>query len=288
MRLSTSTNILDMVSDIPGNRVSVLESLRICSEAGFKVFDMNFCDNGLPNGFLLSNRWEYEIDKILEESQKLGIEFSQSHLEFYNVCDYNIPNRDVKEELVRRGIIASGRLGVKWAVLHLGSVYKEGAYSYKESKHQNMEYLKPHLETAKKNGIGLAVENLPDKEKRRFTGSPEELIDIVDTINSENLGICWDVGHGNLMKINQVAWIEEFGDRLKAVHIADNYGEWDEHMAPFYGNVCWKEVVGALRKIAFPYDFTYEIHNMPKKLPYYLRKTQLKHLVEIGNNLLGL
>jgi sugar phosphate isomerase/epimerase len=286
MRLSTSTNILD---NLPGGeRMAVLESLTLCREAGFKVFDMNFCDNGLPNGFLLSDDWEKKIDEIMETSCKLGIEFSQSHLEFYNVLEPKIANRDVREELVRRGIAASGKMGVKWTVLHLGTIYENGAYSLEKSRQANMEYIKPHLEQAASCGVGIAVENLPDKERRRFGGTPGELIEFVDEMGAENLGICWDIGHANLMKIDQAAWIREIGYRLKAVHVADNCGEWDEHMAPYSGNVDWPSVVHALKEINFPYDFTYEIHNMTKKLPLELRKSQLRYLVDIGEYLLKL
>lgn len=286
MRLSTSTNVLDCLPG--GKRVDIFESLSLCREAGFKVFDMNFCDNGLPSGFLLSADWEKKIDEIMETSSKLGIEFSQSHLEFYNVLDPAIANRDIREELVRRGIAASGMMGVKWSVLHLGTIYEDGAYALEKSRRANMEYIKPHLEQAASCGVGIAVENLPDKERRRFGGAPEELIDFVEEIHMENLGICWDIGHANLMKIDQEAWIRKIGSKLKAVHVADNYGEWDEHMAPYCGTVDWSSVVHALKEINFSYDFTYEIHNMTKKLPMELRKAQLSYLVELGEHLIAL
>lgn len=284
MRVSTSTNILDSLPG--GRRVTILESLALCREAGFKVFDMNFCDNGLQDGFLMSDDWERKIDEIMEAGSRLGIEFSQSHLEFYNVLDFRIPNREIREELVRRGIAASGKMGVKWAVLHPGTIYEDGAYSLEKSRKANMEYLKPHLEQAALWGVGIAVENLPDKERRRFGGAPEELIDFVDEMKTENLGICWDIGHANLMKLDQAQWIRRIGPRLKAVHVADNFGEWDEHMAPYYGSVNWVSVVQALKEIEFPYDFTFEIHNMTKRLPLELRMLQLRHLADIGEYLI--
>lgn len=288
MRLSTSTNILDTIPDGAKSRIDLMDSLQMCNKAGFQVFDMNFCDNGLGGGFMMSDDWESIIDQIKDECEELGISFSQSHLEFYDVCNTGISQHEWREELVRRGLIASGKLGVKWAVLHLGSIYDEGGYSASKSKKCNMEYIKKHLETAAANHVGIAVENLPDKARRRFCGVPEELIDFVDSIHTPELGICWDFGHGNLMKIDQAYWVRQIGYRLKAVHVADNHGEWDEHIAPFYGNICWKDMVHALKEINYPYDFTYEIHNMTKALPLALRFKQLEHLVDIGNYLITL
>ena len=234
---------------------------------------------------MASDDWEEETRRLKELAQTLGIQFSQSHLEFYNVCDQNAERREWREELVRRGIIASGRLGVKWAVYHAGSVYDHLDYSYAKSREANLEYVKPHLELAARAGIGLAVENVPDKEKRRFSGSAEELIDLVDTVNQKNFGICWDFGHAHLAGIDQPYWLRRIGSRLKAVHIADNNGEWDEHLAPFYGTIDWTAMMRTLKQIGYQNDLTYEIHNMTRRLPDKLREVQLKHLIEIGQYL---
>ncbi len=284
MRLSTSTNIMDMVPE-PSGSVGLEECLTRCAAAGFQVFDLNLCDQGLPGRYLASDDWEEETRRLKELAQILGIQFSQSHLEFYNVCDQNAERREWREELVRRGIIASGRLGVKWAVYHAGSVYDHLDYSYAKSREANLEYVKPHLELAARAGIGLAVENVPDKEKRRFSGSAEELIDLVDTVNQKNFGICWDFGHAHLAGIDQPYWLRRIGSRLKAVHIADNNGEWDEHLAPFYGTIDWTAMMRTLKQIGYQNDLTYEIHNMTRRLPDKLREVQLKHLIEIGQYL---
>lgn len=284
MRVSTSTNIMDAVPGLPRG-VDLEQCLRRCAAAGFQVFDLNLCDQGLPGRYLALDEWEQETERLKDLAQSLGIEFSQSHLEFYNVCDAHIEEREWKEELMRRGIIASGRLGVKWAVFHAGSVYDHRDYSYKRSKAANLEYIKPHLERARQAGIGLAVENLPDKERRRFTGSIEELIDLVDTVDQEDLGICWDFGHAHLAGIDQPYWLRRIGSRLKAVHVADNNGEWDEHLAPFYGTIDWTAIMKTLKEIGYKNDLTYEIHNMTRRLPDKLREVQLKHLLEIGQYL---
>ncbi len=284
MRLSTSTNIMDAVPGVPGG-IDLEQCLTRCAAAGFRVFDLNLCDQGLPGRYLASDRWEEKTEQLKILAETMGIEFSQSHLEFYNVCDRDIEGREWKEELVRRGIIASGRLGVRWAVLHTGSVYDHMNYSYAKSKAANLEYLKPHLEQAEQAGIGLAVENVPDKEMRRFSGSAEELIDLVDTANQKNLGICWDFGHAHLAGVEQPYWLCQIGNRLKAVHVADNNGDWDEHLAPFYGTIDWVSIMKTLKQIGYQNDFTYEIHNMTKRLPDELREGQLKHLVEIGQYL---
>lgn len=288
MRLSTSTNIMDRYGKIQ-NSITLEECIKSCAKAGYKVLDINFCDmsnEGMPLTF---DDWEEWVDSIGELAAELGIEFSQSHSAFYNVCDMSIEDRPWREELCRRAIIGSAKLGVKWVVFHAGTVYDNG-FSLEKSKQSNLEYFKPHLELAKKLGIGIAIENLyddPRDNRRRYSGTVEELIDIVDSFNDSSVGICWDFGHGNLMGIDQNEALRKIGNRLVATHVADNSGEKDDHVAPFYGEIDWVPLIKTLKEIDYKYDFTYEIHNFTGRIPIELRKTVLKHSVEIGEYLLS-
>ncbi len=289
MRLSTSTNIMDRYQNIQ-NSITLEECIKACAKAGYKVLDINFCDmsnEGMPLTF---DNWEEWVDSIGELGSKLGIEFSQSHSAFYNVCDMTIEDRPWREELARRAIIGSAKLGVKWVVFHAGTVYDNG-FSAEKSKKSNLEYFAPHIELAKKVGTGIAIENLfelPVERKRRYTGTVEELIDIVDSINDSSVGICWDFGHGNLMGIDQNKALRQIGKRLAATHVADNSGKRDDHVAPFYGKIDWAPLMKTLKEIKYQYDFTYEIHNFTNRMPIELRETALKHSVEIGEYLLSL
>lgn len=289
MRLSTSTNIIDMVPDAPGGCISVQEAMTRCKEAGFSVMDFCFCDHSVNHRFMSRDDWQDEVELIAEHGKKIKVEFSQSHLEFYNVCDAAFPNRDDIEALIRKEAEASARLGVKWAVIHPGSYYENDAYSYKKSMECNVEYFKRKLELAEKNGIGLAVENIPDFDgKRHFSSSPEELIELIDRLDSSHIGICWDFGHANLSRLDQVYWLKQIGRRLKAVHVADNYGKADDHLAPFWGTVKWKEIMPVLKSIGYQYDFTFEIHKMFEGLPMELRQGQLREMVKLGEYLIKL
>lgn len=76
----------------------------------------------------------------------------------------------------------------------------------------------------------------------------EELADLVDTLHKtyDNVGICWDFGHANLVYSNQVPCLNYLGSRIKVTHVHDNMGLEDEHRAPFLGNVKWDKIMPAL------------------------------------------
>jgi sugar phosphate isomerase/epimerase len=61
----------------------------------------------------------------------------------------------------------------------------------------------PVIELAVKENVGIAFENMCDRDnKRRFGTSTFELKSLVDAFHTDQVGACWDIGHGN-----RVIWI---------------------------------------------------------------------------------
>ncbi|HOJ10767.1 MAG TPA: sugar phosphate isomerase/epimerase [Clostridiales bacterium] len=286
MRLSTSTNIMDKVAGVSG-AIPLEKCLEKCSNAGYKVMDMNFCHVSGKEGYLTRNNWESWINDLAENAVKYDIEFSQSHNIIYNICDPSISNREWLEELTHRAIICSGELGVKWVVMHAGTSFEKG-YSALESKKKNVEYFKTYADFAQKHNTGIAIENVFDFDGRQYTACVEELIDLVDSLNDFKVGICWDFSHANITNENQCLSLQRIGKRLKATHVADNNGHDDEHLAPFYGNINWEPIMKTLVEIGYEGDFTYEIQKFSENLPETVRDTMLYHTVDIGNYLLSM
>ncbi len=68
----------------------------------------------------------------------------------------------------------------------------------------------------------------------RFFGAvPDELCELIDTLNHPLIGACWDTGHARMMHHDQKACLTAIGSRLKALHIQENDGRNDDHMLPF-------------------------------------------------------
>lgn len=285
MRLSTSINLMDPVCGEYG-KITAEECLRRCRQAGFKVMDFNFFDQERPGMPMNEDNWESWLHDIKKYSDWLGLEFSQTHPNFFDILNTDAPDYDWNQEKVRRGVVGSGILGAKWAVFHIGTICKEdGTPDDEASFKANVEYLRPLLKLAREHGVGLAIENLGADS---FARTPENLIRLVDELNDDHVGICWDFGHANIMKLNQVESLKKIGKRLKATHIADNHGEMDEHLPPFFGNINWKEMVQCLKEIEYEGDFTYEIQNITRGLPDEHRDTLIRYFVELGEYTLSL
>ncbi|HEY8420158.1 MAG TPA: sugar phosphate isomerase/epimerase family protein [Thermoclostridium sp.] len=294
MRLSTSTNIYAI--NRSGPLTDTIECMRRCADAGFKVLDFNFRFIKFDEFFLIRDDWEKEIEKIGNEAAKLGIEFSQSHIPYYNLDQKDKYLSDPElhewfEKMCLRAYHASAALGVKWAVAHGFTAVEENC-SLEASKKKNHDYFGPYIEVAKKLGIGLAIENMCDFYgsiiPRRYTATYEELVDLVDSFNDPSVGICWDFGHANLMEYDQCKALRYVGKRLKATHVNDNFGLLDVHTLPFAGKIKWEGIMKTLTEIGYEGDFTYEIHGFVDRMPEALKDSAVKFAYEVGQYLLSL
>jgi len=71
---------------------------------------------------------------------------------------------------------------------------------------------------------------------------------------------------------DQAAFIEAVAPYLKALHIADNDGSGDQHLAPYgRGTVAWKSVLPALRECGYSDLFNLEIPGERRCPPEVLR-----------------
>lgn len=290
MRLSTSTCIYFNRPD--GTKASVLDCVKLCGEAGYRVMDMNFHDCSVFDTPFKYNGWKDWVLQIKDLAECRGIEFSQGHSHFYNFCDTNTPNKDLLDEYIRRGIEAAGILGIRWLVIHAATDFASPR-RVRDSKRKTMEYLKPCLELAEKCQVGIAIENLWDLNiapQKRYTATAEELTDLVDAlaIDFGNVGICWDVAHSEIMKQDLRDSLKLAGRRLKATHISDFINSREDHILPYHGVTDWANVMQALKEAEYDGDFTFEIHRHTMRLPDALAPMALKESVTVGNYLLGL
>lgn len=76
---------------------------------------------------------------------------------------------------------------------------------------------------------------------------PEILREVLDAVDAPNFTACFDIGHGHCHSlVTPLRWVEELGTRIGYVHIHNNHGNDDEHLAPYDGTLDVAEVLRAL------------------------------------------
>lgn len=290
MILSTSTNIAAFSSS--RMRYPMPFCIEECAKAGYKHLDINFCECMNPNSRMRDDDWESYVDSLTDLGKRYGITYTQSHLPYYDIFNPSNDQEKVKvmETLIERSIIASAKLGIRWTVTHPGTVYTAGP-DMEISKQKNIEYYSKHVELARKNGIGIALEN--DFEYKSapyqhiYCANIYELRDLVDAFGDpEYVGACYDFGHANLTGGFHRQNLTILGQRLKAVHVQDNKGLSDEHLLPFHGNTDWKDAMATLAEIGYEGDLTYEIQEWGRFYPKELKGLMIEYSLKVGDVLI--
>ena len=271
MRLSTSTNIAAFLPE-KENKNNFDFCIELCSRAGYKILDLNFCEAMNPNSRMRGDDWKSYVRDIAELGRRREVEFTQSHLPYYDIFTPGESGKiRLMEELIRRCIIASGELGVKWAVAHPGTYCERPDLSLEK----NLEYYTVHLETAKNSGVGIALENdfenpeLPDQ--KIFGADISGLCKLIDAFDDPGAGICYDFGHANLTGGFHRDNLKIIGKRLKATHVHDNDFIHDNHFMPFFGRTDWVKAISALAECGYEGDLTFEIQEFARYVPNELK-----------------
>lgn len=298
MRLGTQLGLFNPVEG-SGKQKNTILMMEQCVEAGFRVLDIGFCDAIRPAkpDDLSPDDWERRIDAIGEAAAKLGVEFSQAHLPYADL--YNDQKNFTEEdfalfrEMTRRGIIACGRLGVKWAVAHPFTDLIHGEYDNDINLTTNLEFYSPFAELAEQNNTGLALEIMAEfnieRVKRRYCATADELIELTDRFASPAVGICWDFGHAHSIHRDHCAALRKVGNRLKATHVQDCRGDRDAHLIPFIGgNIKWEQIMPTLVEIGYTGDFVLEAHRFTQNIPEALRPMAGKFAYAMGEYCLSL
>ena len=216
--------------------------------------------------------------KLAEFLRERNFVMSQGHL----WLKVKICTDQTAIETLCRWIDMYEAIGIKNMVLHCEELYSLGL-PRGERVRLNAEKLRVIAEHVKDKDITICLENLSGvrsgiPKEELVVGSAEDILEMIDKVGSDRFGICLDTGHLNLTYKDQREFILRAADKLKALHIADNEGERDQHLMPFTrGKVNFSKVVAALREVNYEGLFNLEIPG-ESKIPLELRNEKIKYI----------
>lgn len=292
MKLATTTG------DFFNYTLNQFDAMECCAKAGFRYLDYDFgADFRRNNGTAAENLDEY-ADKIKKCADKLGVSFVQAHSPMG--APIAPDNKKFIDDTIKC-VELSGKLGIKNIVVHSG--YDKGI-SKEETLERNKQFFLPILHAAEKYDVNVLVENFnimvfPDVY---WIDNANDLLTMIECVDHPLFHAVWDAGHANMQKMPQDEELRILGTHVKAVHIQDNMGNEDQHMAPYFGTLSIDSLMNGLKEIGYNGYFTFEacniLLNAEKRTPYEKDKRAWKapldlrikaenFLYEIGKSILS-
>lgn len=279
MKLSVETYVLREIYDDK-------EAIEMIKETGYDCYDYSmFWAKGEKN--MLDDDWREKAHKLREYSDKIGIICNQAHAPFdIQYTDAFSETNANYEELVRSMEVAA-LLGAKTIIVH---AIKKNLPKEVNFYELNRKFYKSLLPYCQKFNICVSVENLFNIINDRTVpvlSDPEEHMNFVESLKSDYINICVDVGHSAITGQRPENVITSMNKRyLKALHIHDNDFISDRHILPYTGKIDWESVCEALAQIGYEGDLTFEIFGFLKKLPQNLIFDGLVYAEKVGRELI--
>lgn len=287
MRLSTTNIAL-------ARRFSYKDSIRILKEAGFDAYDMSLCCmyDDPENCVFCRDDYVESAKDLRAYADEIGIVCNQAHAPF-EWRPFDAEREKRLDEMVLRSIEVASILGAEVIVIHPKQymVYAEHA---EELFKINVKYYKELIPYAKKYNIKIAIENMYQCNNGTKTPTDStcsrawEFCKYLDTINSEWIVGCLDIGHVSLMNTDIPEFIKTMGSkRIKALHVHDTDFIGDRHTLPFMHKIDYIAVAKALAEIGYEGDLTFEADVFYREKPTALFPATAKYMCEVGRFLVN-
>ena len=260
---------------LPTRASTAAEETAFAQKAGFDEFDWD-----IPVKTRLADEYEKNILGAAETVIKGGMRIRYVHLPFSYPAENDAESWEFFRIASFRAIDMAKKLGAEAAAIHPRTSMRED-YDHDKEASDALEFLKPYVEYAHKVGLTLGLENMRGAGRsapariRRYATDVNDLIYLADSLS---IGVTWDTGHANISMQDQVKSLEKVGSRLVLVHLNDNFGEDDIHLAPFLGNIRWDGVMKTLKKIDYRGSLNMEVTT--SRRPAALRESYAAYMNE--------
>ena len=233
---------------------SIFECLPLIRESGFSMIEVCF------SAAHLDYRDVESVRRAAGQIAELGMEAYSFHAPFAPHIDISSPDAAQREvalgEIVRAAEAAS-ILRVRYFVIHPGP--EQAGARPPEERLQRMEStvlaLDQLAQRCRDLGIICVLEN---KLPHLLFGNASDVLWILQTMKSINVGACLDTGHaylsGDLSNL-----VHKLAGHLKMIHAHDNGGGGDDHQPPGDGRIDWEQLLGELARTGFAGAFILEL-----------------------------
>ncbi|HEX6495744.1 MAG TPA: sugar phosphate isomerase/epimerase family protein [Acidobacteriaceae bacterium] len=178
-------------------------------------------------------------------------EMGRGGLPSINVVHHEKSRRIDGMDEVKRALEAAEILPYQFLILHLGD--RDSDWD-----ERTLEYAITAIEHLKAFGAPLGVKLLLENIQNEAT-TPANLAEVIRAGHFANVGVCFDIGHANLMQGVDPS-LETLLPLIGSTHLHDNNGDRDAHLWPGDGKISWEPAMDALKSAPRSPAALLEIH----------------------------
>lgn len=221
-----------------GYPIGISERFTLIKQAGFDGILIWWGDENIDT--------DGSKEKHPELALKNGLFIENVHLPFNGANDLWIDNinGDEYENQIISGIKQCANFKIPTIVMHL----TQGNNPPQISR-IGLNRMRKIVDIAENLNVCVALENLR---------KPEYMDYILQEISSPKLGFCYDSGHNNCFTPER-DFLNQYGDKLFALHLHDNDAIDDLHMIPFDGSIEWKKIKNELESLEYKGAISLEV-----------------------------
>lgn len=207
-----------------------------------RTYGTAFEYNDFISPSMLDNR--AAVEERISQYQGLNRDCSRDTLHgvIYDILVHSLDPmvREVANHRIRQSMDIAAALGVRGVIFHTNlrgdftePMYQQGYLA------ANEQYWKQLLSDYPK--LCVYLENV-------FDASPDMLCRLAERMKTEpRFGVCFDIGHAFLTKSAQAEWLDGILPYTKHLHLNDNMGQSDEHLALGEGRIDWNLFVSKMQ-----------------------------------------
>ena len=225
-----------------------------------------------------------------EAADKAGIVVSQVHAPFPVWVEYSEDINRRMIDITRKAIAVTEYMGSHQCIIHPAAPQENNKrLSDEEEWAINKAIYTALIPDLKQHHVMGLLENMFSRgdEGTRFASVCSDFyeaarwIDELNEIAGEEL-FCFDTGHCHLARENVYRAVKLMGPRIKALHMHDNAGHLDQHVAPYTGTLDWEGFLRGMKEIGYRGDLNFEAPNAIDKYPPEMAEECLRLLAAVG------
>lgn len=225
-------------------------------DAGFDAVELNL--NSAGGVGLTVDTTASEAETILQLASAYNLQLRSISTSLLWQTPLSSASEGVREQgrqVIEKQIELAAFMGMNTVLVVPGTVTNDT--SYENCYNRSQEELKKVIPLAEEKGVHIGIENVWNK----FLLSPLEMAKYIDELNSDYVGVYFDVG--NVLQFGfPEQWIRTLANRIRKIHVKDfstDVGNIKGFLPLLAGDVNWQEVYKALEEIGYDDTLTAEL-----------------------------